>query len=455
MRAGLIRPALFVDAKLQYGIISRAFYTGVIMPATLVLGLQWGDEGKGKVVDVLSKNADMVVRFQGGANSGHTVKVGEQTYFLHCIPSGILRERIQCVIGRGMVLEPVSLRDEIEGLREKNIKCEGRLFISPRAHIVLPHHKLLDNAIENSAGKSKIGTTGRGIGPCYSEKAQRTGIQFGELVDPKRLHDRLYASVSLANKILKYVFGVDAPSFEEVYANLSSLSDYFRPFLADTGQIIRAHYEAGDRIIFEGAQAVLLDLDAGTYPYVTSSTTLASGVGSGSGFPPSRLDSVTGIVKAYTTRVGEGPFPSEEYGKTADAIRTSGGEFGTTTGRPRRVGWLDMVALQSAVRSNAVTEIILTKLDILSGLHEIPVCVAYDINGNIYTELPEDPYAMAMVKPIFERHEGWEQDISAAASFSELPTAAQNYVRFIEKTTGVKIPGVSLGKRRDQFVSTT
>ncbi|MFA4987899.1 MAG: adenylosuccinate synthetase, partial [Candidatus Brocadiia bacterium] len=306
------------------------------MTTTLVLGLQWGDEGKGKVVDLLAEEADVVVRFQGGANSGHTVQIEDRKFFLHCIPSGILRPEVLCLLGRGMVLDLSSVKEEIDGLKSEGVLVNGRLYISPRAHLVLPHQKLLDVAREKSAGDGKIGTTGRGIGPCYSDKASRTGLQLGEIFDPVHLRSRLEQVLPSANAHLKHIYGIDAPSPAEVSAELLALADYFRSLTGDVPRMIWDAFEADKRILFEGAQGALLDLDAGSYPFVTSSTTITAGVWSGTGFPSTLIDRTVGVLKAYTTRVGMGPFPTEIQGELAENLRKRGNEFGTTTGRPRR-----------------------------------------------------------------------------------------------------------------------
>ncbi len=422
------------------------------MPAKLILGLQWGDEGKGKVVDIFSGEADLVVRFQGGANSGHTVQVGEEKFFLHCIPSGILRPGVSCLLGRGMVLDLFELKEEMDSLRSRGVSLDGRLFISLRAHLVLPHHKLLDQARERAAGEARIGTTGKGIGPCYAEKVARTGIQLADLFDDARLASRLRLSVETADAILDRVYGIEAPPYEEVLQSLLSVRDYFRPYAADVPAILEEAHSRGARILFEGAQAVLLDIDAGSYPYVTSSTTIAAGVWTGAGFPVTRLDSITGIMKCYTTRVGGGPFPTEIEGETADRLRKAGNEYGTTTRRPRRIGWLDLVTLHSSVRSNCVDSLFFTKLDILTGLDRIPVCVAYDIDGERLYSLPEDPRAFERAVPVYEELEGWSRDIRDCRTPDDLPPAARAYLDFVCESVGVPVSGVSVGPKRDQRI---
>ncbi|MDZ7816055.1 MAG: adenylosuccinate synthase [Planctomycetota bacterium] len=424
------------------------------MPAELVLGLQWGDEGKGKIVDLVSKDADYVVRFQGGANSGHTVQIGDEKYYLHCVPSGILHEGVKCVLGRGMVLDLDQLREEITSLTDRQVNVDGRILISPRAHLVLPQHKLLDKAREKSAGKACIGTTGRGIGPCYAEKANRTGIQFGDIFHEDALGERLRRTISVANSTLKKVFDTDAPSFEEVYESLLAHREFFRPFESESEHELLRAYHDGMNIVFEGAQAVMLDIDACSYPYVTSSSTLASGVSSGSGFPLQLVDRITGVSKAYCTRVGNGPFPSEAHGSVAQHLREKGGEYGTTTNRPRRTGWIDLVALKTVIESNLVNEIHLTKLDVLSGLREVRVVVEYEYEGRRYDYLPESPVSFSKVKPVFHTMPGWIEEIDQVGNFDALPEPAQDLVRLVTIYTGVPVSCVSVGPRRNQKIDT-
>jgi adenylosuccinate synthase len=349
-----------------------------------------------------------------------------------------------------MVLDPFGLRDEIESLRAKNINVDGRIVISPRAHIVLPHHKLLDGAREQAAGANKIGTTGRGIGPCYSDKAARCGLHIGDLLVKDSLLTRLQNCIIPSNLLLKHAYGIHGPSPEEVFESLLPLADYFRLLIGDVPALLWKAYEEDKAIMFEGAQGSMLDLDSGTYPFVSSSTTIASGVSSGTGFPCSLIDRSIGVVKAYTTRVGLGPFPTEITGEIADDVRKHGNEFGTTTGRPRRIGWLDAVGLRAAVRLNVVDSIFMTKLDILSGIDEIPVCVAYEIDGEIISEVPEDPHAFAEAKPLWTTMPGWKEDLRHVTKFSDLPDAAREYVGFVNEQVGIPVMGVSVGPARQQ-----
>ncbi|GAB4153757.1 MAG: adenylosuccinate synthase [Planctomycetota bacterium] len=425
------------------------------MPATLVLGLQWGDEGKGKIVDLLSENADFVVRSQGGANSGHTVVVDGVKHKLHCVPSGILRPSVKCVLGRGMVVDPLALKREFEELAAKGVDYADRVIISPRVHLVLPHHKLLDVARERVAGRAKIGTTGRGIGPCYAEKANRTGVQMGDLLYPDVLAVRVRHSVTLANELLSTIYGEEPVSVDSVIADLMGIAPFFSPLIGETSQLLIDAYKAGKQILFEGAQAVMLDIDAGTYPYVTSSTTIAAGASTGSGFPFGWIDKTIGVSKAYCTRVGLGPFPSEAHGETSDYLRQRGAEFGTSTGRPRRTGWIDLVALRYSIVSNLVDEVFLTKLDVLGGLPSLKLCVAYQHNGKTYETVPEDPVLYSRLTPVFKEMDGWNEEIGDCTAFDELPKQAQRFVREIAEQVGVPISTLSVGPERNQKISIT
>ncbi len=422
------------------------------MPATLVLGLQWGDEGKGKIVDLLSRDADFVVRSQGGANSGHTVVVGDQTFKLHCVPSGILREGVMCVIGRGMVVDPFQLRGEIEELQARGIDTVGRLFISPRTHLVLPHHKHLDTARESVAGAAKIGTTGRGIGPCYAEKANRTGIQIGELFHPDLLEARLRAAVEPANRRLEHLYGIEAPSVQEVLDDLLAVADFYHPFVGETSSRLLQAYDRGERLLFEGAQAVMLDIDAGTYPYVTSSNTGVAGVSTGAGFPSRSIERVIGVSKAYCTRVGLGPFPSEADPATAKILRDRGDEYGTTTRRPRRTGWIDLAALRSVIRSHLVSEIHLTKLDVMDTLPKVKLCVGYEHDGKVYDEMPEDPVLYRELRPIYEEMPGWCSSIAGLTDWDALPKAAQMFIQRIATGARAPVTLISTGPKRSQNI---
>ena len=411
-----------------------------------VLGMQWGDEGKGKIVDLLCPDFEVVVRFQGGNNAGHTVKFEDQHFALHLIPSGILRPQSLCILGNGVVVDPDAFLDEIEGLRERGIEAGGRLFISDRATVVLPLHRQLDTARE-AAAQDKIGTTAKGIGPTYESRASRQGIAFWELWSDglndrlRHLHQRAVHEIGTAATPL-------AALQEGVAGWRESLSDY----VADTTTMLHTAAAEGRRILFEGAQGVLLDLGLGTYPFVTSSSTSAGGVASGSGLPPRATGNVLGIVKAYTSRVGEGPFPTELHDDSGEYLRTRGNEIGTTTGRPRRCGWIDLVALRYAQGVNGCSAFALTKLDVLDELAEIPVCVAYDINGVEVDTFPASIEELEAARPVLQSMPGWQSDTVGMTDYSQLPDNARKYVEYLENALGAPMALISTGPRREETI---
>ncbi len=424
----------------------------------VVLGLQWGDEGKGKVIDQLAETTDVVVRCQGGANAGHTVVVGGHKTVLHLLPSGVLHPRATCIIGNGVVVEPAALIQEMDELKANGCDLSTRLKVSDRAHLVLPCHKALDAAAEKAKGAAKVGTTLRGIGPCYMDKMARTNLRAGDLLDP-HFAERLRAHLTQQNHLI-LALGGDAVDIEGALAGLLPLCARIRPLVADTASLLHAAAAADKAMLFEGAQGVMLDVDYGTYPYVTSSNTGVGGVITGSGLSHKQLGEIIGVVKAYTTRVGGGPFPVElpdgtdAAGKLAkgEEIRQRGGEFGATTGRPRRCGWLDLVAVKFACRLNGVDSIALTKLDILDPEPELPVCIAYELDGVQIDTVPARLTDLARVKPIYEVLPGWKSSTSGVQNWSDLPLAAQAYVAFIERTTGVPVKWIGTGPGREATV---
>ena len=419
------------------------------MPAIVVVGAQWGDEGKGKATDLLGGRVDYVVRYQGGNNAGHTVVIGDESYALHLLPSGVLSPAATPVIGNGVVIDPDVLLTEIEGLAERGVSCD-RLLISASAHLIMPHHRALDRVTERYLGKARIGTTGRGIGPAYADKVARTGIRVQDLFDPGILRQKLDLALREKNQLLTKVYnrrGIDADAVAQEYL---AYGERLRRYVADTGLVLNQALDAGKTVLLEGAQATLLDVDHGTYPFVTSSSPTAGGACAGAGIGPTRVTEVIGIVKAYTTRVGAGPFPTEQDNAQGEWLRESGGEDGVTTGRPRRTGWFDAVIARYATRVNGVTGFFLTKLDVLSGLEQVPVCVAYEVDGVRHDELPVTQTEFHHAVPVYEHFDGWREDISEAGDFAALPANAQRYVRAVEEMSGAPVAAVGVGPRRDQ-----
>ena len=423
------------------------------MPSLSVFGAQWGDEGKGKIIDNLARGQDLVVRYQGGANAGHTVVVGDAKFVLHHLPSGILHAGKRNVIANGLAVDPETLLSEIDALVAAGFEIgPTNLAVSSAAHVIFPHHKRLDAAAEAFRAGKPIGTTGRGIGPCYADKAARTGLRVSDLVAPELLRERLTAALAEKNALLTGVYGGEGLDVEAEIARATALGKRLAPFVCDTGRMVRRAYASGKSVLFEGAQGVMLDLDHGTYPYVTSSNTGSNGIAAGAGFPPNKVDHAYGIAKAYCTRVGEGPFPSEEHGEVGERIRKLGNEYGATTGRPRRCGWLDAVALRYGLELNGADGWIMTNLDVLSSFDEIPVAVAYEIDGERHDEFPAGSARLDQVKPIYERHPGWSEDITGVREFDDLPATARDYVTWIEKLAGVPIVLISVGPERDQVI---
>jgi adenylosuccinate synthase len=416
----------------------------------VIVGAQWGDEGKGKLVDVLAEQADFVVRYQGGANAGHTVVTGDSQFILRQIPSGILHAGAICVIGNGVVVDPETLFAELDALRERGVVTDGRMFVSDRAHLVLPYHKLLDAASEKSQA---IGTTGKGIGPAYEDKVGRRGVRVGDLRDMGRLESFLRERVARANRALEMMGAAERASLDEHVALLSQYAPRLAGLTADTGLLLHRALRAGKRVLLEGAQGSLLDLDHGTYPFVTSSSTTAGGAAVGAGIGPTSIDGVLGVVKAYTTRVGNGPLPSAASAEDDERLREAGGEFGAVTGRPRRCGWFDAIVVRYAVRVNGLTGLAVTKLDVLDGFERIPVCVGYTLDGKPCEEFPDEVELLERVKPVYEELEGWRAPTSDARRLEDLPAAARAYLHRLEALAETPIRYVSVGTRRDQIIA--
>jgi adenylosuccinate synthase len=417
------------------------------MPALVVVGAQWGDEGKGKVVDLYTPFADLVVRYAGGANAGHTLVVDGAKVILHLIPSGILHERQRCVVAQGTVLDPEVLLVELDTLEKKGVAVAGRVLVSDRAHVVLPQHKLIDGLREQAKGDQAIGTTKRGIGPTYEDKVARRGVRIGDLLKPETLRAKLAANLEAWKPVIEGLGG-EVPELEPIAAAYEALGERLRPFVQDTACVVAEAVKRGDRILLEGAQGTMLDIDHGTYPYVTSSNAVAGGACAGAGIGPTAIDKVIGISKAYATRVGGGPFPTELHDALGQALRDAGAEYGSTTGRPRRCGWLDVPALRLSVRVNGMEEIALTKLDVLSGLPTLSLCVAYELDGERLLEPPYD--GLERVKPIYETMPGFSGDIRGCRSRDELPEGARKYVERIEALVGCRVGIVSVGADREQ-----
>jgi len=419
------------------------------MPAIVLVGAQWGDEGKGKATDLLGDRVDFVVRYQGGNNAGHTVVIGEESYALHLLPSGVLSPRVTPVIGNGVVIDPEVLLAEIDGLAERGVSCD-RLLISADAHLIMPHHRALDRVTERYLGSARIGTTGRGIGPAYADKVARTGIRVQDLFDPGILRQKLDLVLREKNQVLAKVYNRRGIDGDAVTAEYVGYGEKLHRYVADTSAVLNRALDEDKSVLLEGAQATLLDVDHGTYPFVTSSSPTAGGACAGSGIGPTRITTVVGVVKAYTTRVGAGPFPTELGGDQGEWLRKAGGEYGVTTGRPRRCGWFDAVIGRYAARVNGVTDFFVTKLDVLSGLEQVPVCVAYDVDGKRHTEMPMTQTEFHHAVPVYEFFDGWWEDLSEAREFGELPRNAREYVRSLEEMIGAPVAAVGTGPRRDQ-----
>jgi len=421
------------------------------MPAIVLLGAQWGDEGKGKATDLLGDRVDYVVRYQGGNNAGHTVVIGDQKYALHLLPSGILSPNVVPVIGNGVVIDPGVLLTEIKGLNERGIDT-SKLKISTNAHLITPYHRTIDKVSERFLGNSKIGTTGRGIGPAYADKINRIGIRIQDLFDPSILQQKIEGALRDKNQVLIKVFNRKGLEVEEVLKEYLEYAEILAPYIADTGLLLNRALDAGKNVLLEGSQGTLLDVDHGTYPFVTSSNPTAGGACTGSGIGPTRISRVIGIVKAYTTRVGSGPFPTELFDEDGEKLRTIGGEIGVTTGRARRCGWYDAPIARYAVRVNGLTDFFLTKLDVLTGWEKIPVCVAYEVDGKRVEELPASQSDFHHAKPIYEYLPGWSENITKARTFEELPANARAYVKYLEEISGAPMSAIGVGPGRDETI---
>ena len=419
----------------------------------LLVGAQWGDEGKGKVVDMLGSEVDVFVRYQGGANAGHTVVADGQKVVFHLLPSGMLYPGKLCVLGNGLVIDPEQFLNETGELLARG-QDRARLAVSPHAHVVMPYHKMLDKLQEEARGKGrKIGTTGRGIGPCYVDKYSRSGLRIEDLINPDLLRERLIYILEEKNQIFTKLYGQKPLAFDEVYEPARKWGEAIAPYVDDTRALLRKAVDEGKHILLEGAQAALLDIDHGTYPYVTSSSTSASGAFTGTGLAPNDLTRVISVVKAYTTRVGEGPFPTEDFTEAGEKLRANGGEFGATTGRPRRCGWLDIPALKYATELNGANVIALTKLDVLTGMGDIKVCTSYDRDGEKITAWPTDTRTLSELKPVYETLPGWNDDITHCKSFDELPENAKSYVRYIEEALKTPVALIGVGADRNQTIN--
>ena len=422
------------------------------MPAIVLVGAQWGDEGKGKATDLLGGRVDYVVRYQGGNNAGHTVVIGDRKFALHLLPSGILTPSVVPVIGNGVVIDPAVLLEEMRGLNEQGIDT-SKLVISADAHLITPYHVTLDKVTERFLGKAKIGTTGRGIGPTYSDKIARLGIRVQDLFDPSILRQKVEGALDQKNQILVKVYNRRAIDVDSTVEQLLEFADVLRPYVADTALLLNNALDDDKVVLLEGGQGTLLDVDHGTYPFVTSSNPTSGGACTGSGIGPTRISSVVGILKAYTTRVGSGPFPTELFDEDGERLRSVGGEVGVTTGRARRCGWFDAPIARYATRINGLTDIFLTKLDVLTGWDEIPVCVAYDVDGERMDEIPMTQTDFHHAKPIYEMLPGWQEDISGAQTLADLPKNARDYVAFLEDVSGTRISAIGVGQDRDATIA--
>lgn len=422
------------------------------MPVTVVIGSQWGDEGKGKIVDLIAKDIDIVARYQGGANAGHTICWGDNEFVLHLVPSGIFQEGVQCVIGNGVVIDPVAVMKEIKMIRELGYEVEGRLHISHNAHLIMPYHKKVEEARERWRDAGAIGTTGRGIGPSYVDKFARTGIRVVDLLDRDVLREKLLTSMEEKNAILQNVYGAEQLDVEAIIEEYVEFDKLIDPFVTDTTELLGNALAQGKRVLAEGAQGSLLDVDFGTYPFVTSSHPTVGGCCTGLGVPPTSVNRVIGIVKAYCTRVGNGPFPTELLDETGEELRRTGAEFGATTGRPRRCGWLDLVALRYTTMVNGFTDLAITKLDVLSNLDEINVCTGYRIDGKSTRRFPNDIRTLERIEPEYETLPGWKKDITGVTSMDELPSEARDYLAFVSNYLNVPASIVSSGPKREQTI---
>ncbi len=422
------------------------------MPAVVIVGAQWGDEGKGKATDLIAGRIDHVVKFNGGNNAGHTVVIGDEKYALHLLPSGILTEGVVPVIANGVVIDLEVLFEELDALTSRGIDV-SKLRVSANAHVITSYHRTLDKVTERFLGKRQIGTTGRGIGPTYADKINRVGIRIQDIFDEGILRQKVDGALDMKNHLLVKIYNRRAITADEIVDELLSYADRLRPMVCDTSLLLHEALESGKTVLFEGGQATMLDVDHGTYPFVTSSNSTAGGASTGSGIGPNQISRVIGIVKAYTTRVGSGPFPTELDNDEGERLRHAGAEFGTTTGRPRRCGWYDAPIARYSARINGITDFVLTKLDVLTGLSEIPVCVAYEVDGVRFDEMPVNQSDFHHATPIYESFPGWTEDISSARTFADLPANAQNYVHAIEKISGARFSAIGVGPARDEIIA--
>lgn len=422
------------------------------MPCNILVGAQWGDEGKGKIVDVLSDRADCIVRYQGGNNAGHTVIIGDKKYVLHLIPSGILHEGKTCVIGNGVVIDPKALIEEIEYLKDEGVDVKGRLFVSELCHLIFPYHKVLDELRESRKADNKIGTTKRGIGPAYVDKVARRGIRIADLMDQETFHEKLLANLDENNMIIEHVYNGTPLNPEELFAEYNGYREVIKDFVAPAHLMVNSAIDEGKEVLFEGAQGALLDVDFGTYPFVTSSNTISGGACPGAGISPEKIDAVIGVAKAYTTRVGEGPFPTENNEELGEYLRDVGKEFGATTGRARRCGWLDAVATRYSVLINGCNSLAVTKLDILSKLETIKICTGYEYEGKVLTDFPATAEVLNKCIPVYEEHEGWMCDIEDAKTYDELPELAKKYLDRVEELLKCPIKIISVGSQRSKTI---
>jgi adenylosuccinate synthase len=418
----------------------------------VVVGLQWGDEGKGKIVDFLSEKADVVARFQGGHNAGHTVVINNEKFILHLIPSGILYKDKMCLIGNGVVVDPAALIEEINGLKHRGIDVEKNLLLSKNAHLIMPYHVVMDQENEKLRGSNNIGTTGRGIGPTYCDKVGRGGIRIVDLLDPALFKEKLKANLDHVNFLLENRYKVSLLDAQTIHRKYMEYAEKLFAYIVDTDIIINEMISKNKNVLCEGAQGALLDIDHGTYPYVTSSNAIAGGACTGLGVGPTKITKVVGVVKAYTTRVGSGPFPTELKDSLGEKLREKGGEYGATTGRPRRCGWLDMVVLRHSARINGITGITITKLDILDGLDTIKICTSYKYKGKIYDEFPKEMSIFSECEPVYEEVAGWKTSTSGIKDFRKLPETAKAYIKKIETLFGVEVQMISTGQRRDELI---
>ncbi len=422
------------------------------MSNVILIGSQWGDEGKGKIIDILAEKSDYIVRYQGGNNAGHTVKFADKKFVLHIIPSGILHPSKKCVIGNGVVVDPAALQEEVEMLKKRGVSVKNRLFLSEQAHLIMPYHRLVDEHQERVNGKGKIGTTKKGIGPCYADKAARLGIRIVDLMNDRVFKERLRLVLGEKNKILKRIYNEKELSYQSLYKTYSRYRSFLKPFICNTSLLLDKAHQKRKHVLFEGAQGTFLDVDHGTYPYVTSSNASAGGAITGSGVSPARIDYVIGVVKAYTTRVGEGPFPTEFSSVLMEHVRRRGEEYGSTTGRPRRCGWFDAVIARHSILVNGLSKLAVMKLDVLDDLPEVKICVAYRYKGKIYRHFPYDIEVLENAEPVYETLPGWKCPIEKTKRYRDLPKNAKKYLERLEKLLKTKITIVSVGPHRSQTI---